>query len=48
VSEGQKGGVKGRSANEKKKRKKKDKQAGCSIVPCIHEQKMQCVQIQER
>jgi hypothetical protein len=40
VSEGREEGmhVRGRSAKEKKRRKK-DKQAGCSVVPRVHEQK---------
>jgi hypothetical protein len=33
---------------KKKKKKRKDKQAGCGIAPCIHEQKTRRVQIQER
>jgi hypothetical protein len=31
--------VKGRSAKEKKKRRKKDKRAGCGVAPRVHEQK---------
>jgi hypothetical protein len=31
--------VRGRSAKEKKKRRRKDERAGCSVAPRIHEQK---------